>query len=133
MAVRQAKCPAEITLRVIGGQWKTVILYHLFQGTRRFTQLLRNVTGITQKMLTRQLREMERDGIVRRRVYAEVPPKVEYSLTSLGKSLRPVLETMCKWGDAYGDRGARHAACGHGMRDVGVRLHPGRPSTPESS
>ena len=130
MAVRRAKCPAEITLRVIGGQWKTVILYHLCQGTRRFSELLRNVTGITQKMLTQQLREMERDGIVRRRVYAEVPPKVEYSLTPLGKSLRRVLETMCEWGDEYGARRARQHVGGRGIGEAGARGHPGKPSAP---
>jgi len=91
-------CPVETTLHVISGRWKTVILFHLFDGTKRFSELLRAMGGITQKMLTQQLREMESDGVVRRRVYPQVPPKVEYSLTSLGHSLQPVVEAMCRWG-----------------------------------
>ena len=91
-------CPAERTLAVIGGRWKIVILWHLFQGTRRFNQLHRAIKGVSQKVLTQQLREMERDGVVHRQVFAEVPPKVEYSLTPLGESLRPVVEAMCQWG-----------------------------------
>ncbi len=93
-------CPAETTLHVIGGRWKTLILWHLFQGTKRFSELKRAMNGITQKMLTQQLREMEEDGIVHRRVYAEVPPKVEYSVTPVGASLKPVVAAMCKWGEA---------------------------------
>ena len=93
-----APCPVETTLHVISGRWKTVILFHLFDGTKRFSELLRSMSGITQKMLTQQLREMEKDGVVRRRVYPQVPPKVEYSLTPLGHSLRPVVEAMCRWG-----------------------------------
>ncbi len=91
-------CPVETTLHVISGRWKTVVLFHLFDGTKRFSELLRAMGGITQKMLTQQLREMERDGVVRRRVYPQVPPKVEYSLTSLGHSLKPVVEAMSRWG-----------------------------------
>jgi DNA-binding HxlR family transcriptional regulator len=98
MAKRSTKCPAEITLAVIGGRWKVIILYQLFQGVKRFSELQRAIKGITQKMLTQQLREMERDGIVRRTVYAQVPPKVEYQLTPLGQTLAPVVEEMCKWG-----------------------------------
>ncbi len=92
------KCPAEITLRVIGGRWKILILWHLFQRVKRFSELRRELDGITQKMLTEQLREMERDQIIHREVYAQVPPKVEYSLTPLGESLKPVLDAMCGWG-----------------------------------
>jgi DNA-binding HxlR family transcriptional regulator len=98
MAKRSTKCPAEITLAVIGGRWKVIILYQLFQGVKRFSELQRAIKGITQKMLTQQLREMERDGIVRRTVYPQVPPKVEYQLTPLGQTLAPVVEEMCKWG-----------------------------------
>src|SRR5215831_19362582 len=76
MAKRTTSCPAEITLAVIGGRWKVLILYHLFQGVMRFSELLRALPGVTQKMLTQQLREMERDGIVRRTVYPQVPPRV---------------------------------------------------------
>jgi DNA-binding HxlR family transcriptional regulator len=102
MKRRKTNCPAEITLSVIGGRWKTLLLYHLFQGVKRFSQLQRATSGITQKMLTQQLREMERDGLVHREVYAEVPPKVEYSLTPLGQTLEPVVHAMCDWGVKYG-------------------------------
>ena len=102
MKRRKTNCPAEITLSVIGGRWKTLLLYHLFQGVKRFSELQRALTGITQKMLTQQLREMERDGLVHREVYAEVPPKVEYSLTPLGQTLEPVVQAMCEWGFKYG-------------------------------
>ena len=96
----RCKCPAETTLEVIGGRWKVPILWHLLQGTRRFSELSRALDGVTQKMLTQQLRELERDGIVSRKVYPQVPPKVEYSLTADGKTLKPVVEAMCKWGKA---------------------------------
>ena len=92
------QCPAEFTLAVIGGRWKVLILYQLFQGVKRFSELQRALAGITQKMLTQQLREMERDGIVQRTVYPQVPPKVEYRLTPLGETLKPVVNAMCKWG-----------------------------------
>lgn len=98
MKRRAAACPAEATLQVIGGRWKILILWNLFQGSRRFSELMRAMAGITQKMLTQQLREMETDGIVHRKVYPEVPPKVEYSVTELGQSLKPVVSAMCKWG-----------------------------------
>jgi DNA-binding HxlR family transcriptional regulator len=98
------RCPVEATLEAIGGRWKVLILYELFNGTRRFGELHRSLHGITQKMLTQQLREMERDGLVHREVYMQVPPKVEYSLTSLGKTLRPVLDAMHLWGRRYLDK-----------------------------
>jgi len=101
MKRRKTNCPAETTLSVIGGRWKVILLYHLFQGVKRFSELQRAVSGITQKMLTQQLREMERDGLVHREIYAEVPPKVEYSLTPLGHSLEPVIQAMCEWGVKY--------------------------------
>lgn len=98
-----AGCPAERTLRLIEGRWKLLILSKLFRGTRRFSDLQRAVNaalpvGVTPKMLTQDLRQMEADGLIRREVYAEVPPKVEYSLTPLGQSLRPVVEAMIDWG-----------------------------------
>lgn len=101
MKRRQTKCPAEITLGLIGGRWKVLLLYHLFEGVKRFSELQRALTGITQKMLTQQLREMEHDGLVHREVFAEVPPKVEYSMTPLGMSLEPVIRAMCEWGIKY--------------------------------
>ncbi len=94
-------CPVEATLEAIGGRWKVLILHELFNGTRRFGELHRGLHGITQKMLTQQLREMERDGLINREVYVQVPPKVEYSLTALGKTLHPVLDSMHIWGIKY--------------------------------
>src|SRR5690348_13590432 len=92
------RCPAEHTLDVIGGRWKVPILYHLAGGALRFSELRRALAGVTQKMLIQQLREMERDGIVSRKVFPQVPPKVQYSLTSRGRTLLPVVQSMCRWG-----------------------------------
>ena len=92
------RCGVEITLNLIGGKWKGLILWHLSHKTLRFSQLRRRIQGITQKMLTQQLRELERDGLVHREVYPEVPPRVEYSLTESGRTLEPVLNLMCQWG-----------------------------------
>ena len=89
---------------MIGGRWKIPIIFHLLAGRQRFSQLARSLTGVTQKMLTQQLREMERNGLVTRNVYPQVPPKVEYSLTELGASLKPVVEAMCRWGELHGMR-----------------------------
>ena len=91
-------CPVEATLELIGGKWKGVILYHLMERTYRFGELKRVMPGVTQRMLTKQLRELETDGIIHRKVYAEVPPKVEYSLTDVGESLRDVMMMMRDWG-----------------------------------
>jgi DNA-binding HxlR family transcriptional regulator len=95
---RAYQCPVEATLDMIGGKWKVLILWHLKGKVCRFSELKRLIPNITQKMLTQQLRELEADGLVYRRVYAEVPPKVEYSLTEYGKTLNPILEMMCQWG-----------------------------------
>ncbi|HMM37321.1 MAG TPA: helix-turn-helix domain-containing protein [Desulfovibrio sp.] len=95
-------CSVELTLQVIGGKWKPVILYHLGRrGTLRFGQVRKSMPSITQKMLTQQLRELEADGMVHREVHAQVPPKVEYSLTELGLSVMPVLKELCRWGGQY--------------------------------
>lgn len=94
-------CPVETTLDVIGGRWKVLILRELMQGVQRFNQLHRSLKGITQKMLTQQLRELEEDGLVHREVYLQVPPKVEYSLTEVGETLQPVLHAMHHWGETY--------------------------------
>ncbi len=94
-------CPVETALNVIGGKWKVLILWHLKDHIKRFGELKRLMQGITQKMLTQQLRELEHDNIIHRKVYAQVPPKVEYSLTEYGKTLRPILSAMCKWGDQH--------------------------------
>jgi DNA-binding HxlR family transcriptional regulator len=94
-------CPIEATLDAIGGRWKGAILYRLLDGKKRFGELRRFLPDVTQRMLTLQLRELERDGIVDREVYREVPPRVEYSLTGLGRTLEPILLLMCDWGKAY--------------------------------
>jgi DNA-binding HxlR family transcriptional regulator len=93
-------CEVATTLEVIGGRWKAVILFHLMDDTQRFGELRRKLPGVTQRMLTLQLRELERDGVVNRTVYPQVPPKVEYSLTEFGRSLIPVLIAMRDWGRA---------------------------------
>src|SRR6201986_1372692 len=96
-----AGCPVEATLDLIDGKWKGVILYHLLDDTIRFNELRRRLSRITQRMLTRQLRELEADGLIHREIYAEVPPRVEYSLTTLGRSLEPVIRSLWTWGNAY--------------------------------
>lgn len=94
-------CPVEATLDVIGGKWKGVILFQLYDKTRRFSELQKALTKVTQRTLTNQLRELESDGLVERRVYPQVPPKVEYSLTEKGRSLRPIILAMCNWGQLH--------------------------------
>jgi len=94
-------CAVEATLQLIDGKWKGVILYHLLQGTLRFNAIRKRLPNITQRMLTTQLRELERDGFVLRTVYPEVPPKVEYSLTARGRTLEPVIMTLKRWGDEH--------------------------------
>lgn len=97
----QYGCSVEATLDVIGGKWKGVILFHLLSGTRRFNEFRRLLPQVTQRMLTLQLRELEQAGVIHREVYAEVPPKVEYSLTPFGRSLEPIILLMRDWGDEY--------------------------------
>lgn len=91
-------CPVETTLGVIGGQWKVLVLHHLLEGDKRFGELSRALSGISARTLTKQLRELESDGIIHREVYQQIPPKVEYSLTSVGRKLKPVLFAMHDWG-----------------------------------
>ncbi|CDQ18712.1 DNA-binding transcriptional regulator, HxlR family [Halobacillus karajensis] len=103
-SVREFNCEKELTLALIGGKWKMIILWHLGkEGTKRFGELKRMLPKITQKMLTKQLRELEEDELIHREVYRVVPPKVEYSLTEHGESLIPILESMYQWGRAYID------------------------------
>jgi len=94
-------CPVETTLLFMGEKWRVLILRDLMEGTKRFGELRKSVGGISQKVLTSNLRAMEEGGIVKRKVYAEVPPRVEYSLTETGRSLRPVLDAMTDWGLMY--------------------------------
>jgi len=94
-------CPVERSLEVIGGKWKIVIIFHLSGGKKRFNELRRLMPNVSQRMLTRQLRELEEHGIIERKVYAEVPPKVEYSLTELGDSLNPILDVLHEWGSEH--------------------------------
>ena len=91
------RCPVEITIGIVGGKWKSLILWHLHEKTMRFMELERIVSGVSQKMLTQQLNEIERDELLTKTVYAEVPPRVEYELTERGHSLFPVLEQMHGW------------------------------------
>lgn len=93
-------CAVEAAIGLIDGKWKSVILYHLLGGTLRFNEIRRIIGNVTPRMLTNQLRELEEDGLIARKVYAQVPPKVEYSLTPLGRSMEPVLLALKAWGDA---------------------------------
>jgi len=104
MAKTQAidkRCPVEVGLNILSGKWKLKILWHLSKGTIRFNELQRLLGNITTKTLTQQLRELEEQGIVTRKVFPEVPPKVEYSLSEIGTTLNPILSQLCDWGKAY--------------------------------
>lgn len=101
MAAKKYNISVEATLEVIGGKWKCVILCHLTHGTKRTSDLKRLMPAITQKMLTQQLRELEQDGIVNRIIYNQVPPKVEYELSEYGWSLKPILDSLCNWGEVH--------------------------------
>ena len=94
-------CPVETTLSLIGDKWKVLILRDLMPGTKRFGELKKSISSVSQKVLTAQLRDMESNGLVTRTVYPEVPPRVEYSLTALGRSLKPILDAMWNWGENY--------------------------------
>ena len=94
-------CPVATTVQIIGNKWKLLILRNLLSRPWRFNELRKDLNGISQKVLTESLRSMESDGIIIRTVYAEVPPRVEYSLSPLGETLRPILDTMCEWGKEY--------------------------------
>lgn len=99
--MKKYNIPVEASLDVIGGKWKVVILCHLMKGTKRTSELKKLMPNITQKMLTQQLRELQEDNIVYREVYNQVPPKVEYSLTEYGGSLKEVLDLLCSWGEHH--------------------------------
>ena len=97
-------CPVEVTLTLISNKWKILIIRDLLEGTKRFGELKKSVTNISQKVLTSNLREMEENNLLTRKVYPEVPPKVEYSLTEIGKSLSPLLDAMDEWGTGYKEK-----------------------------
>lgn len=99
-------CPVETTLTLIGDKWKVLILRDLMPGTKRFGELKKSIGSVSQKALTAQLRDMEQNGLVHREVFAEVPPRVEYSLTELGRSLKPILDAMWNWGEEFKARNA---------------------------
>lgn len=105
-------CPMTQTLSIIGGKWKILIIHHLLSGTKRFSALRRDIPDISQRMLTLQLRELEADGLVQRKVYAEVPPRVEYSLTVLGDSLMPVIQAMHDWGVQHAEACTKSSSTG---------------------
>ncbi|MBQ8825085.1 MAG: helix-turn-helix transcriptional regulator [Ruminococcus sp.] len=94
-------CPVETTLMLIGDKWKVLIIRDLISGTKRFGELKKSVSGISQKVLTSNLRDMEENGLLTRKVFPEVPPRVEYTLTDLGHSMRPILDAMAEWGTAF--------------------------------
>jgi DNA-binding HxlR family transcriptional regulator len=133
---RTYNCPVEAAVDVFGGKWKALILWWLQQRTWRFAELRRQIPGITEKMLTHQLRELEADGIVERRVYATVPPKVEYSLTDYGRSLKRALREICAWGRNHMKRigaieispGRADVRSSHGKKGLGVSTRVGSPA-----
>jgi DNA-binding HxlR family transcriptional regulator len=113
-----AICPVYTTLDAIGGRWKPLIVWFLLERTKRFSELQRDIPDATQKMLTQQLREMERAGLVHRKVYAEIPPRVEYNLTPMGKSLRSVLMEMLAWGEMQERNPARRVVSMGGKKRI---------------
>ncbi|MFG6319170.1 MAG: helix-turn-helix transcriptional regulator [Clostridia bacterium] len=101
MKIELPACPVEITMSLIGDKWKILIIRDLLTGTKRFGELKKSLSGISQKVLTNNLRQMESSGLILRKVYAEVPPKVEYSISDTGLSLKPILDSMVEWGNEY--------------------------------
>lgn len=111
---RGLNCPVDATLRLIGGKYKALVLWHLLSGPLRYGALQRIIRQATPKMLTQQLRELESDGLVHRRVYPVVPPRVDYSLTDFGMSLQPILAAMYEWGEGYMARKGLPVTCSMG-------------------
>lgn len=120
-----ACCPLEAALDVMGGKWKATVLFQLLPQTRRFNELRRLLPNITQRMLTAQLRDLEADGLIERTVYAVVPPKVEYSLTPMGRSLEPVMRALYHWGEGFKDsvseNNALRVAASASTKSLGIR------------
>lgn len=114
-------CPVETTLMLISNRWKVLILRDLFTGTKRFGELKKSLAGVSQKVLTANLKSMEADGLLTRRAYAEVPPRVEYTLTELGESLRPVIAAMFDWGVDY--KLKNESPCNEQVGALGLALH----------
>lgn len=107
MPSKNVSCPVEVTLEVIAGRWKILIIHQLLEGTKRFNQLQRELGGITHRTLIKQLRDMEERGLIKRKDYQEIPPRVEYRLSTLGQSLESVLLAMHGWGEIYGQAASR--------------------------
>ncbi len=97
-------CALDVTMELVGGKWKTIVLWYLRKDKKRFSELRRSIPGITEKMLSMQLKQLEKDGLVSRKVFAEVPPRVEYTLTAHGRTLLPLLEEIAKWGRMIGKK-----------------------------
>ena len=104
MGDRTYHCALDVTMHVIGGKWKTIVLWYLRKGSKRFSELRKLIPDITEKMLSMQLKQLEKDGLVSRKVFAEVPPRVEYTLTAHGRTLLPLLEEIAKWGRMIGKK-----------------------------
>jgi len=104
MGDRTYHCALDVTMHVIGGKWKTIVLWYLRKGSKRFSELRKLIPDITEKMLSMQLKQLEKDGLVSRKVFAEVPPRVEYTLTAHGRTLQPLLEEIAKWGRMMGKK-----------------------------
>lgn len=116
MIQKQYGCPVEVTLDIIGGKWKCVILWWLRRGAKRFGELKQLMPGVSQKVLTAKLRELKADGLIDRQVFPESPPRVEYSLTAYGETLRPITELMCSWGKAHSPEFQFGLMCLRGLR-----------------
>ncbi|MBL7805416.1 MAG: helix-turn-helix transcriptional regulator [Saprospiraceae bacterium] len=99
-SVDKSECPVSYTMSIIGGKWKPVILFLIAKGGNRFGVMQKGIVGISKQMLTAQLRELENDGVLERKIFAEIPPRVEYYLTDLGRSIMPIIESMKNWGEA---------------------------------
>ncbi|SMF64221.1 transcriptional regulator, HxlR family [Paenibacillus uliginis N3/975] len=112
------KCPIEVSIEVLGGKWKPFILYYLLNGTKRFSELQRYIPSVSPKVLTQQLRDLEEDGIIVRHVYPIVPPKVEYSLTTYGESIRPVIDILFNWGTSHLELSRIESTCNHKLAKV---------------
>lgn len=109
-ASAERKCPIETVIQVLGGKWKPLILWHLLDSAKRFNELEKLIPEVTQKMLAQHLRELENDRLVTRTIYPSVPPKVEYALSEYGKTMVPVLEVMCEWGETHNAPNSRTTA-----------------------